>query len=366
MKTEKLFLKPQDKIELKLLFKEICSRKGIRMLILKMLDEGIPHDVIARCLFCDERTVRNIKKKYLSTELDFTIGDAPRNGKPRKVSKVTEELIVANVCTNPPKGFSRWTLKLIKQSLEDKNIATISKETIRIILGNRKIKPWIHKMWCIPNVTPEFIERMEDVLEVYEKPYDPLEPVVCLDEKLVLLLGSTSNRKEYKDQNGITKQDYEYIRNGTANVFCAIESKAGNHITQITDRRTKIDFAIFIKKIIDSYQNAKTIHIVMDNLNTHREASLIEHFGEFEGKRLWAMITPHYTPKHASWLNQAEIEIGIFTKMCLGKRRLESIQKLTEEADAWNNAMNKEKIKIIWKFSREKAKAKFKYSKGKN
>lgn len=366
MKNKKLFLKHTDKIKLKLLFKKACPRKNIRMIILKMLDENIPQNVIAKCLFCDERTIRNIKKKYLSTGLDSTIEEAPRNGKPRKVSKVTEELIVASVCANPPKGFSRWTLKLIQQSLDDKNIAKISKETIRIILGNRKVKPWIHKMWCIPNVTPEFIEKMEDVLEIYEKPYDPFEPVVCLDEKLVMLLGSSSSRKEYKDKNGITKQDYEYKRHGTANAFCAIESKAGNHITQITNRRTKIDFAIFIKIIIDNYLNAKTIHLVMDNLNTHRESSLIKHFGEVEGKRLWAKITPHYTPKHASWLNQAEIEIGMFAKICLGKRRFESIQKLAGEADAWNQFMNKEKIKINWKFSREKAKAKFKYSTGKN
>jgi transposase len=339
------------------------ARNYRRMLTLNMLNLGMNQKTIAEIVQCSPRTVRNIKKNYLENGLCPAINDSSRSGQPRKIDNATEELIVANVCANPPKGQARWTLQLIKQVLTDKRITDISKESIRIILGNRDIKPWIHKMWCIPDVTEEFILKMEDVLRLYEKPYNKNEPVLCLDEKLVMLLDS---KKEPYSKNGATKQDYEYKRCGTANAFCVIEPKNGKHITIITHKRTKLDFADLIKLILKKYRSAHKIHIVMDNLNTHNKSSLIEKFGEKKGTQMWSRIVPHYTPKHASWLNQAEIEIGMFSKTCLGKRRFNSIELLRQETFYWNQNVNKNKIKINWRFSRLKARAKFNYKRGKN
>src|SRR3989338_3364130 len=162
------------------------------------------------------------------------------------------------------------------------------------------------KMWVIPSLTPEFIERMEEVLDLYAKPYDSQEPVVCFDEK------SKELRKDAKPviRGAITKRDYEYVRNGTANVFMAVEPKAGYRTTHATRYRRKPNFAREIRRIsrLPRYRNAEVIHIVLDNLNTHGARSLIETFGEREANQIMRSIEFHHTPKHASWLNMAEIE----------------------------------------------------------
>src|SRR3989338_8829548 len=164
-------------------------------------------------------------------------------------------------------------------------------------------------MWCIPKLTPEFKERMEDILTVYAKPYDPKEPVVCLDEKSKQLLAdSRPSRPTAPGKSAI--QDYEYVRKGTANIFVAVEPLPGKRITKVTKHRRKPDYALFAEKLISAYPHARTIHLVQDNLNIHFLASLIEAFGLRKAKRLWKHFTLHYTPKHASWLNMAEIEIN--------------------------------------------------------
>ena len=158
----------------------------------------------------------------------------------------------------------------------------------------------------------------------------------------------------------IRKRDSEYKRNGTANAFCAIEPKACRHFTKITKNRKAPEFAKMVGKIVKKYPRANTIHLVMDNLNTHNEKSFIKHFGEKRGKKIWGKITPHYTPKHGSWLNQAEIEISIFSRQCLGKERINDISSMRDRARAWNQRVNREKVTINWKFTRKKAREKFK------
>lgn len=217
-------------------------------------------------------------------------------------------------------------------------------------------------MWCIPELTPEFIERMEDVLDLYAKPFNPKEPVVCLDEKPVQLVYDA--RESIPGRPGkIKKRDYEYKRAGTANVFCAVEPKGGRHFTYVTKNRKGKEFAKVLHRIARHYSHADKIHLVMDNLRTHSQKSLTDFYGEEKGTKLWSRFEIHFTPKHASWLDQAEIEIGIYSRQCLGKSRIGCINELRKKTNAWNKKVNKKKLKINWKFTTKKAREKFKYQK---
>jgi len=201
---------------------------------------------------------------------------------------------------------------------------------------------------------------MEDVLEVYEKPLSAEEPVVCADEKPVTLHRDVRDPLPMKP-GSVAKRDNEYERRGTANVFCAIEPQAGVHFTKVPPTRSSPEFADFIQSIAHRYPEAQTIHLVMDNLSSHTRKALVERFGAEVGGSLWDQFTVHYTPVHGSWLNQAEIEIGLFSKQCLGKRRIGDIRFLRAEARAWNRRVNRKRVTINWKFDRKKARKKFKY-----
>lgn len=212
-------------------------------------------------------------------------------------------------------------------------------------------------MWCIPKLTPEFKERMEDILTLYAKPYDPKEPVVCQDEKSKQLLAdSRPSLPAVPGKSGV--QDYEYVRKGTANIFVAVEPLPGKRLTEVTAHRKKTDYALFIEQLIAAYSEADTIHLVQDNLNIHFIASLIEAFGLRKALRLWKRLTPHYTPKHASWLNMAEIEINAIGAQCLD-RRIGSIEELKREVQACTHRRNRERRVITWTFTPEKAREKF-------
>ncbi len=201
---------------------------------------------------------------------------------------------------------------------------------------------------------------MEDVLATYEKPRSRQEPVVCVDEKSVTLHEDVRAGREMKPGK-VAKCDCEYKRCGTANVFCGVEGKAGVHFTEVTATRSGAEFAGVLKKIGEHYPEARTIHLVMDNLSTHTRKSLVDRFGEEEGGKVWQRFTVHYTPKHGSWLNQAEIEISLLVRQCLGRRRIGTRKKLGEEADAWNRDVNEKQVKINWKSDRNKARKKFGY-----
>jgi len=209
-------------------------------------------------------------------------------------------------------------------------------------------------MWCIPEITPEFRERMYDILDLYAEPYDPKKPVVGIDEKPKQLI--EDSRKPIPMKPGSPERyDYEYIRNGTANIFMAVEFKAGRRTTKVTHQRTKRDFAKFTKHLIDRvYPDAAMLQLVVDNLNTHNETAFYETYDVEEAERILNRVEFHYTPKHASWLNVAEIEIGVMDTECTD-RRIKNIVLLREEVRAWTKRRNREKKKINWKFTKEKA-----------
>jgi hypothetical protein len=215
-------------------------------------------------------------------------------------------------------------------------------------------------MWCVADLDVEYLRKMEDVLAVYEKPYSAAAPVVCLDEKPVSLHADL--RPPIPARPGrVAKRDNEYKRCGTANVFCAVEPKAGRHFTFPTPDRSAPELARVLNRIICRYPYARTIHLVMDNLNIHCRKTLTDHFGEERGEYLWNRLTVHYTPKHGSWLNQAEIEISLLARQCLRRRRIPSLDLLKSEVGAWNRTMNRDKVKINWQFTRNKARQKFGY-----
>jgi len=215
-------------------------------------------------------------------------------------------------------------------------------------------------MWCVPELTEEYISKMEDVLEVYEKAYDPKQPVVCLDEKPVTLHAEVRPPSAAAPGRE-ARRDSEYERCGTANVFCAVEPKAGQHFTYATADRSAVRFSQVLVDLAIQYPDADTIHLVMDNLNIHRRKSLTDLLGEEVGCEVWDRFTVHYTPKHGSWLNQAEIEIGLLSRQCLGTRRIPDLKELRSEVRAWNRDVNRRRTRINWKFNRKAARKKFGY-----
>jgi hypothetical protein len=215
-------------------------------------------------------------------------------------------------------------------------------------------------MWVVADLDDNYIARMEDVLEVYERPYDAQQPVICLDEKPITLHADLRPFRPAAPGRE-ARRDNEYERRGTANVFCAVEPKAGRHFTFITPDRSGFEFAQVAVKLAMAYPKATTIHLVMDNLNIHRRKSLADVFGAEMAAEVWDRFTVHHTPTHGSWLNQAEIEIGIFSRQCLGKRRIPNLKSLRWEANAWNRRMNRDGVRIAWKFDRKTARRKFGY-----
>jgi hypothetical protein len=215
-------------------------------------------------------------------------------------------------------------------------------------------------MWVVADLDDDYIAKMEDVLEVYERPYDAQQPVICLDEKPVTLhadLRPASPALPGRE----ARRDNEYERRGTANVFCAVEPKAGRHFTFATPDRSALEFSKVAFAIALQYMQAETIHLVLDNLNIHRRKSLTDLLGTEVGSEIWDRFTIHHTPTHGSWLNQAEIEIGIFSRQCLGTRRIPDLKTLRHETRAWNRRMNRDGVPINWKFDRKAARRKFRY-----
>ena len=215
-------------------------------------------------------------------------------------------------------------------------------------------------MWNVAELNEAYVQRMEDVLKTYEQPFDPKNPVVCVDEKPVTLHAEV--RPVSPAQPGReARRDSEYERRGTANVFCAVEPKAGRHFTFPTPDRSGFEFARAASKLAMQYPEAETIHLVMDNLNIHCRKSLTDAFGAEVGNEIWDRFRGHYTPAHGSWLNQAEIEIGLFARQCLGKRRIPDLKYLRREARAWNRRINRARVKINWQFTRHDARRTFRY-----
>lgn len=221
-------------------------------------------------------------------------------------------------------------------------------------------------MWCIPpQHNAEFVFHMENVLEAYQRPHDPKFPLICMDELSKQLTLETHTPLPPRPGRAECF-DYEYVRNGTANIFAFTEPLTGWRHIAVTDRRTRIDWAHAIRDLVDVHRpGAQRITLVMDNLNTHSLGSLYEAFPPEEARRLINQIEVVHTPKHGSWLNMAEIELNVLTRQCLA-RRIPDKQTLSNETDAWQHQRNGKQSKINWQFSPDEARIKLKHLYPKN
>jgi hypothetical protein len=215
-------------------------------------------------------------------------------------------------------------------------------------------------MWCVPRIDQEFIDRMEDVLRLYAQPRRASDPVICLDERPVQLLDPA--RPNVAMQPGrVGRADHEYVREGTANIFCIVEPLTGRRLTYASKNRKGRAFARALQRIARRYQSARKIHLVMDNLNTHAKKSVTDALGPVQGRLLWNRFKVHHTPKHASWLNAAEMEASLVSRECLGSRRIGHLHTLKSQVAAWRAEADRTRRQIRWKFTVNDAHRVFRY-----
>ena len=215
-------------------------------------------------------------------------------------------------------------------------------------------------MWCVAELNDEYIAKMEDVLETYEQPYDPAEPVVCLDEKPVTLHADVRPASPAEPGREARRDnEYERLRHGQCFLRRRAEGGAAFHLPHARSFGLRVRSGRCRSGL--QYPDAKTIHLVMDNLNIHSRKVTDGPLRRGIGGEVWDRFTVHYTPTHGSWLNQAEIEIGLFSRQCLGTRRIPDLKTLRRESRAWNRRMNRDRVKINWKFDRKAARRKFGY-----
>ena len=311
---------------------------------------------IAASLGVGRSTVYRTKRRFVEG-LEQRLTEDPRPGA-RKLSGREEALLVATTCSKPPEGRARWTLELLAgEIVKLTEHPEVSRETVRRRLAENDLKPWRKDMWCIPKVDAEFVARMEDVLDLYAETPDPKRPVVSFDESPTQLIGEV-RRPIPAEPGQLERYDSEYRRNGTANLFIILNVHRPWRRVKVTDRRTSVDFAHRMRELTDEdFPDADLIRVVLDNLSTHTPAALYEAFPPEEARRVLRRLEFHYTPKHASWLNMVEIEIGVLRTQCLD-RRIGERSVLESEIAAWERQRNLSGARIQWMFTVDKARSK--------
>jgi transposase len=333
-------------------------RKLKRAQILVAADAGCSDEEIARAVAVSGSTVYRTKRRFVEGNLQRALSEEQRPGAERKLTGKEEALLVATACSGPPQGRARWTLELLADTmvkLTDHD--SLSGETVRRRLAENGLKPWRRDMWCIPEVNGEYVARMEDVLDLYAEAPDPKRPVVCFDESPVQLIGEV--RQPIPPEPGqLERYDYEYRRNGTVNLFVVLDVHRPWRKVKLTERRTAEDYARCMRELVDvDYPDAGCIRVVQDNLSTHSAGALYEAFAPAEARRILRRLEFHYTPKHASWLNMVEIEIGVLRGQCLD-RRIDDPNWLATEVAAWQQQRNAAGARIKWMFTTDKARHK--------
>jgi transposase len=331
-------------------------RKIKRAQILLAANAGHSDEAIAATVAVGTATVHRTRRRFVEGNLDEALGERP--GASRKLSGKEEALLVATACSGPPEGRARWTLDLLAGALVRlTEHDDVSRETVRRRLAENDLKPWRRDMWCIPHVDGEYVARMEDVLDLYAEEPDPAHPVVCFDESPTQLIGEA--RQPVPTEPGRPERyDYEYRRNGTANLFVFLDAHRPWRAVKVTDRRTSRDFAECMRDLVDiHYPEAEQVRVVLDNLSTHSAGALYEAFPACEAHRVLRRLEFHFTPKHASWLNMVEIEIGVLRTQCLD-RRIAERERLEAEIAAWQRRRNAEGARINWMFTTDQAREK--------
>ena len=303
-------------------------------------------------------TVYRTKRRFVEESLEAALSEEPRPGGTRKLTGREEALLIATACSTPPPGRARWTLALLADAVVALTPhARVSRHTIGRRLAENDLKPWQQKMWCVPRIDAEYVARMEDVLDLYRHPPAAGTAVICVDESPRQLIGEVRPTTPVAPGRP-ARQDYEYRRNGTANVFLAVDAHRPWRTATVTARRAAVDFAAWMRDLVDGPYGACTrLQVVLDNLSTHTPAAFYEAFAPAEARRVLRKLEFHYVPKHASWLNMVEIEIGVLASQCLA-RRIPDVVTLTTEVAAWVTARNQANVAVKWIFGIEQARAK--------
>src|SRR4249919_3467088 len=335
-----------------------AARKLKRAQILLAADAGCSDEEIARTVAVGGSTVYRTKRRFVEGNLERALSEDPRPGAARKLTGKEEALLVATACSNPPEGRARWTLELLAGAMVKLTEHTdLSRETVRRRLAENHLKPWRKEMWCIPQIDGTYVARMEDVLDLYAETPDLKRPVVCFDESPTQLIGEV--RQPIPAEPGqIERYDCEYKRNGTANLFIFLDVHRPWRKVKVTDSRAAVDFAACMRDLTDvHFPRAERIRVVLDNLSTHFPGALYQAFPAAEARRVLRRLEFHYVPKHASWLNMVEIEIGVLRNQCLD-RRIATRAQLVSEIAAWERQRNATGARVNWMFTTEKARAK--------
>src|SRR5437667_660212 len=321
---------------------------------------GWTNEDIALAYEVSTKKVEQLKKRFVEEGFEAALYRKPvTNAHRRKITGDEEAHLIALCCSKAPEGHATWTLRMLADKMVELDIVdSVSHETIRQTLKKNELKPWQKKEWCIP---PEqdaaFVCHLEDILDIYKTPYNAQRPQVCLDEMSTQLIGEARAPLPAEPGKPL-RYDTEYKRNGTTNIFIAFEPLTGQRMTKVTDQRTKIDWAHFIQELVDQhYPHVEKICLVMDNLNTHTQASLYEAFDPSEAKRIADKLDIHYTPNHVSWLNMADRELSHLSRQCLGGR-IAAKATLINKVQAWNLERNERHAKAYWQFTTDDARVK--------
>jgi transposase len=334
------------------------ARRLKRAQILLAADAGASDEEITISVSVGGSTVYRTKRRFVEGNLEAALSEEPRPGAARKLTGKEEALLVATACATPPKGRARWTLELLAGAMVKlTEHAGLSRETVRRRLAENDLKPWRKDMWCIPRVDGTYVARMEDVLDLYGEAPDPKRPVVCFDESPTQLIGEVRQPIPAKPGQ-LERYDCEYRRNGTVNLFVFLDAHRSWRRVKVTDQRAARDFAECMRELVDiDYPQADQVRVVLDNLSIHSPGALYDAFPALEARRILRRLEFHYTPKHASWLNMVEIEIGVLRSQCLD-RRIGEREYLVSEIAAWERQRNAQGDRIKWMFTTERARTK--------
>ena len=333
-------------------------RRFKRAQILRAAARGESVGDIAQSLSVGTATVYRTTRRYVEAGLEAALSEAPRVGAERKLDASEEAMLVAIACSEPPAGRARWTLELLAGALVMRTgHEEVSRETVRRRLRENELKPWQKKMWCIPKVDAEYVARMEDVLALYTGKPSPGEAVVCFDETPYQVIEETRTPLP-REPGKPERVDYEYRRRGCANLFVHYDVHQSWRHVEVTERKTALDFAQCLHDLaLVHYRDATKVHVVLDNYAAHRPSALYEKFDPARAREVMSRLQFHYVPKHASWLNRVEIEIGVLMSQCLD-RRIGDWDRLRTEVAHWQAQRNREGARIKWLFDVERARSK--------
>lgn len=337
-------------------------RKITHARILLKADEGWTDQQIGKALNVSLPTIQRVRQRFIEESFEEALCPHPTRRKyERLLDGVQEAHLVALACGAPPRGYRRWSLRLLAQQMVQlEYVDELSHETVRQVLAENILKPWLKKEWCIPpEHNAEFVYHMEDVLDVYQRPVDPKYPLVCLDETPVQLVSEV--RQPLPMTAGQTEcYDYEYHREGTANLFMFFAPLQNWRHVKVTERRTKADWALCMRDLVDvHFPQAERCILVEDQLNTHNPSCLYEIFPPDEAKRILDHLEFHFTPKHGSWLDMAEIELSVLCRQCLNGYIPNPII-LAQETRAWETERNSNGATVDWRFTTADARIKLK------